>query len=333
MGQKKKLLLFLAVACAGLFFVVLYAEAADKERVFFLEEKIILKDVPKDAKDISIWIPCPVTDRWQIIEDYRLASVFNTDVITDTEYGNKIFYLSSKKGKGDKNYSEIGLSFKVRRKECYAYDDAVVSAKKLSRFLKPDRLVPVNGEIRALAKKITQDKADKLEKVKVIYDYLINELTYSRDDPRICGLGNSLLTLRHKKGICSDYHSLFISMVRSLGIPAKFEIGFRLPEETKEGKISGYHCWAKFYLKGKGWIPVDISEADKHPERENYFFGHIDENKVNITTGRDIRIEYARNTEPLNFFVYPYIEVNGLPFDGMEVEVSFRDLKEKGKDG
>ncbi len=114
--------------------------------------------------------------------------------------------------------------------------------------------------------------------------------------------------------------------MRSLGIPAKFEIGFRLPEDTKEGRLNGYHCWAKFYLKDKGWIPVDISEADKNPEKRDYFFGNIDENRVHLTTGRDITLKDAQDGQPLNFFVYPYVELNGVHFTDVDIELLFRDL-------
>jgi hypothetical protein len=38
------------------------------------------------------------------------------------------------------------------------------------------------------------------------------------------------------------------------------------------GKIPGYHCWAEFYSGGE-WVPVDASEAWKHPERHQYYLG------------------------------------------------------------
>jgi len=54
-------------------------------------------------------------------------------------------------------------------------------------------------------------------------------------------------------------------MMRSSNIPARFEIGFPLPEAKVEADIPGYHCWAEFYLQGTGWVPVDASEASKNP--------------------------------------------------------------------
>ena len=309
------------------------AHFSPKETSFLMEEKILIKNLPQDLRNLSVWVPYPVSDNWQAIEDFKLTAPFKADVIMDKEYGNKILILKSKK---DATYNmplQITISYMAKRREYGASGDLETSSKNLFRFLRADKLVPVNGGIKRLAEEITHGKNNDLEKARAIYDYLIDKLTYSKDDLKVCGIGDSLLTLQHLKGICTDYHSLFISLVRSIGIPAKFEIGYRIPEGKSEGELNGYHCWAKFYLKDKGWIPVDISEADKHPEKRDYFFGHIDENRVHLTTGRDITLKDARDTQPLNFFVYPYAELNGAQFTDIDIELSFRDLRGGDKYG
>src|SRR3989338_2300066 len=306
------------------------AGSLPKERVFFIEERIMFKNLSPGTQNVHLWIPYPVNDGLQAIYNFKLEGPFSSKVITDKEYGNRILYLVARRGALNGNNSGIIITFKVQRKEYGISDRELSSGRPLKQFLESDRLVPVNGEIKKLAQKITQGKGGDLEKARAVYDYLIDELTYYRDDPKICGIGDSLLTLQYKKGICTDYHSLFISLVRSLGIPAKFEIGFPISPDKEDDKINGYHCWAKFYIKDKGWIPVDISEADKHPEKRDYLFGHIDENRVHFTTGRDINLEYAKSSQPLNFFIYPYVELDGLEFTDMDVEISYRDMKGGG---
>src|SRR3989338_7038996 len=302
----------------------LAARFSPKERSFLIEERILFKNFPNDVSELRVWIPYPVNDNWQAIEDFKVSGPFKADVIMDKEYGNKILFIKSKKDASYGMHIQIILSLMAKRREYSTSGNLETSSKNLSGFLKADRLVPVNGEIKKLAEEITHGKSNNLEKARAIYDYLIDELTYSKDDPKVCGIGDSLLTLQYKKGICTDYHSLFISLVRSLGIPAKFEIGFRIPEDTREGKLNGYHCWAKFYLEDKGLVPVDISEADKHPEKKDYFFGRIDENRVHLTSGRDIVLAYAQDSPPLNFFVYPYAELGGERFDTIETDISFK---------
>jgi len=303
------------------------AMLSGRERAFIIEERLLLKSLPPRIDDLQIWIPIPSDDEWQTVTDFSLKSPFASRILTENKYGNKILYLKSKQNAPAEETQEIVLSYKIQRKERGASEEEADYKKDLSGYLKADKTVPIDGVIKELAVEITKGKTDDLEKAKVIYDYLLNNYTYAKDDPNVCGIGNSLLTFKYKKGMCTDWHSLFISLVRSLGIPAKFEIGFPIPIDKKEGIIVGYHCWAAFYIKGKGWLPVDASEAYKHPEKRDYFFGHIDENRFSITTGRDIMLKNSRSQDPINFFVYPYIEINGSKSKGMDFKVSFKELK------
>ena len=113
-------------------------------------------------------------------------------------------------------------------------------------------------------------------------------------------------------------------MARASGIPARFEIGFPLKAELETGSVDGYHCWAEFYIDGKGWIPVDSSEAQKNPDRHEYYFGSLDPNRVEFTKGRDLVLNPPQKGEPLNYFVYPYVEFDGKPLkDKTRVKLNF----------
>ena len=99
-----------------------------------------------------------------------------------------------------------------------------------------------------------------------------------------------------------------------------------MPADRGSGQIAGYHCWAEFYAKGIGWVPVDDSEAAKDPSRREYFFGAHDENRVEFTRGRDLVLNPLQAGEPLNYFVYPYAEADGTPLGGVERTVTYRDI-------
>ncbi|MFO7540859.1 MAG: transglutaminase domain-containing protein, partial [Chloroflexota bacterium] len=60
---------------------------------------------------------------------------------------------------------------------------------------------------------------------------------------------SALETLDRGAGTCSEYTNLFIAIMRSQGIPARFVTGV----------IYGgsYHAWPEFYLYDVGWIPVE----------------------------------------------------------------------------
>jgi len=160
-----------------------------------------------------------------------------------------------------------------------------------------------------------------------LYDRVDDHLCYDKSKPGF-GHGDVLWACDSRSGNCTDFHSLFISLSRSQGLPAKFEIGFPLPDQRGAGEIAGYHCWALYHVDGHGWIPTDISEADRHPELKEYYFGNLTENRVQFTVGRDLVLVPKQAGEPLNYFIYPHIEVNdeAWPDEKAERRFAFEDL-------
>ncbi len=192
-------------------------------------------------------------------------------------------------------------------------------------YLQPDKLVPVTGLPADLAVKVTEGVNTPLDKARAIYDYVFTTMRYDKTGTG-WGHGDVLYACDAKKGNCTDFHSLFIAMARSQGIPARFEIGFPLPPDKHSAEIAGYHCWADFFEPKHGWIPVDISEAWKHQEKRDYFFGAHDANRVQFTMGRDLRLSPAQDGAPLNYFVYPYVEVAGKEYPNVSLAFSFADV-------
>ena len=124
------------------------------------------------------------------------------------------------------------------------------------------------------------------------------------------GRGDSNYACDSKTGNCSEFHSYFISLARSVGIPARFAIGASIPSDRNEGGMDGYHCWAEFYADGKWW-PVDISEANKYTALATYYFGRHPANRIEFTRGRDLELNPGPSAGPINFLVYPYLEMGG----------------------
>jgi hypothetical protein len=42
----------------------------------------------------------------------------------------------------------------------------------------------------------------------------------------------------------------------------------------------------------------------KHPNQKDYFFGVHDDNRLQFTVGRDIRLDPPQQGGPLNYFIY-----------------------------
>jgi transglutaminase-like putative cysteine protease len=171
----------------------------------------------------------------------------------------------------------------------------------------------------------TKSASTQLEKARAIYDYVFTTMRYDKSGTG-WGHGDTLWACDSKRGNCTDFHSVFMSMARSQQIPSRFEIGFPLPADKHTAEIPGYHCWAEFYVEQAGWVPIDISEAWKHQEKRDYFFGAHDVNRVQFSMGRDLTLNPKQAGPPLNYFVYPYVEVDGKEYPNVSIEFSFRDV-------
>jgi len=283
------------------------------------------------AGQSRLWLPLPQSDEHQAIHKLSLESPVAHTTGSDKEYGNAYAVFQPTAAQLSAGY-DVTLKFDVTRHE-YAKDlaarrDAALDVQKdamLQRYLRPDKLVPLNATIAELAKEQTAGARSAEEKAHRIYNYVATTMRYDKSGEG-WGRGDAMWACDSKRGNCTDFHSVLIGMMRSSGIPARFEIGFPLPEGKSEGDIPGYHCWAEFYLDGIGWVPVDASEASKNPAKRDYFFGAVDADRVRFTYGRDIRLSPDQKGDPLNYFIYPYAESNGAPIKGLKTHFAFRDL-------
>jgi transglutaminase-like putative cysteine protease len=313
-------------------FVLSFASVAQESRHFTFHYGFTVKNLPA-GKKVRIWIPAAQSDAYQEVRIVAAKGDLPMKKNRESRYGNEIYFAETSGTTQPELHFEV--EYDVVRHERIALNPAahlVASAltnaltnKERQQDLQPDALVPITGLPADLAAKVTQGKTQPLDKARAIYDYVFTTMRYDKTGTG-WGHGDVLYACDAKKGNCTDFHSLFIAMARSQGIPARFEIGFPLPPDKPSAEIAGYHCWSDFYIDGKGWIPVDISEAWKHQEKRDYFFGSHDVNRVQFSMGRDLRVNPPQEGKPLNYFVYPYVEVDGQEYANVSLAFSFADV-------
>ena len=307
------------------------AGTALRTRRFAFEYKAFVKDLPAGTKRVDLWVPVPHDDPYQQIRDLRIDSPYSYKIVVAPD-GNTMLHISLENPKEPE--FAVTLSLDAAREEHQqprlsngdrlARDE---DPKELAQWLKPDRLVPIDGQIRTWAREVVEaaNAHTDLEKARAIYNHVVATVKYDKSG-KGWGRGDIYHACSERRGNCTDFHAIFIGYCRALGIPARFAIGFPLPADRGAGKIAGYHCWAEFYANGIGWVPIDASEAAKNPGRREYFFGHHDENRIEFTRGRDVVLTPRQQGDPLNYFVYPYAEVDGKTFAGTEYAVTYRDV-------
>jgi transglutaminase-like putative cysteine protease len=298
---RKLLFLLLAAAALPLF--------ASDSKTFEATYTATVKDVPAGLKAVNVWIPLPVSRGGQTISDVRIDSPLHWTETSENVFGDR--YAITTVANPPAGDFVVKVHFRGTRNEVTTAKLAETKASKaeLSRALQADRLVTLSPRVRKLADEVTAGKTTPTDQAHAIYDYLVTTMKYDKTIPG-WGHGDTERACDIKAGNCTDFHSLFMSMARSKGIPARFIIGF--PMSADHGTVAGYHCWAEFWVNGQGWVPVDPSEGSKStdPAHRAYLFGNLDPDRVQFTMGRDVVLS-PRTAEPLNYFIYPHAEADG----------------------
>jgi len=300
--------------------------SVEMQRSFWFTYRVVVPELPANSQRVDAWIPIPQSNAYQSIEKIHISANLPYQVHRDPKFGNRMAYFSARETLPDS--IRIDLTFRVTRKTVRALahnaTQPALTPEERKEYLSPDSLVPINDRIYEEVRKAAPEDLPPLEKARAFYDYLVETMRYDKSGEG-WGRGDAIYACDVRRGNCTDFHSLFISMARAAGIPARFIIGFPVPHTPDAGEIGGYHCWAEFYIPQKGWIPVDASEAHKHPDRRDFLFGGLDPDRVAFTLGRDIPLAPPVTSRKLNFFIYPYILVDGQVFDGYQKQFRYRN--------
>lgn len=285
---------------------------AGPSRSFQISSIAKLANLPPGTHRVDLWIPIPSSDEQQTISDLKVDTSFPHEIQTDPDYSNQILHVWSDRPEA----MTVRLHLDCTRREEHVLppdlqENVSKSPVASDRFLQADRLGVIDDQIRSLAAQITAGKSDVISKARAIYDYVIDHMAYDKATPG-WGNGDTLRACAVGKGNCTDFSALFISLARASGIKARFKMGCQIPPTQHEGPIAGYHCWAEFWSPEIGWVPVDASEAWKNPTRRDFYFGALDDNRVQFSYGRDVRVPGIHG-EPLNYFFAPYAESDGKP--------------------
>jgi len=283
------------------------------------------------AEIVRLWIPYPVSNKNQKIENMTISGNYDySGIYREGIYGNIILYAEWNK---PQLFPNLNFSFNVWRTEVVLKNFPNKEGEipiEMQEYLQQTSLAPNSGIVKEVADKVTNGKTTILSKATAIYDYLVE---HGERDPNLtfCGNGDVCKLLLNLRGKCVDFSSVFVALSRTSGVPTREILGIRI---SKDGDITGaYHCYAEFYLPNYGWVPVDPSDVAKLMLNENlnindskvvkardYFFGAQTETYIELSTGRDVVLNPEQNEGPLNYFMYPYAEVNGVALDFISQE-------------
>jgi len=289
---------------------------------------------------VHIFLPVPRDDEQQTLEEWSISVATGDNRIagaveTESQYGNRYWHGVLPEANGvpidiEARYQVLRLANEVNI-GTQDRDLTAAEQQRLAQFLAANSRVAINHPIlEPILEEIElqTDTAGQMNQpifARGIYDWVVDNITYKKIGTG-WGNGDTFWACNERYGNCTDFHSLFISLARTKGIPARFDMGFPVPEDRAQGNVAGYHCWVNFYLPEIGWVPIDASEAFNHPEKRELFYGAQPVDRIHFTTGRDLRLGDHHRDRALNYFIYPYVEVGGKRYEGLiESTFSYRD--------
>ncbi|MFH1786039.1 MAG: transglutaminase-like domain-containing protein [archaeon] len=144
-------------------------------------------------------------------------------------------------------------------------------------YLAATKYAPITPEIAQKAREITDGSENAFDAVSRIAYWINQNIEYTLSYGSIIEPADAVL--RDRKGTCDEFSHLFIAMVRSLGIPARYVSGitYGIFGVDSGGEADWYnHGWAEVYF-GE-WVPFDPTYGE---------YGYVDATHIKFAHGPD----------------------------------------------
>ncbi|MCX8193981.1 MAG: transglutaminase-like domain-containing protein [Candidatus Pacearchaeota archaeon] len=156
---------------------------------------------------------------------------------------------------GTSNFSyvvESEINNKFSLKKIKSVDLPISVPPELEIYTEATKYAVIDSYIRNKAFQLVAQNKDAFETLYNVAEYIRKNMNYSLEHQE---LKNASWIMQEKKGVCSHYTILFISMARALKIPARFISG--VAYSNKEKAIRE-HAWAEAWIDNK-WVPFDVT--------------------------------------------------------------------------
>jgi transglutaminase-like putative cysteine protease len=332
----------LAFAKAGRLFSEV--TALDRWRTFQVTTRV---EVLKTSGKTRVWLPAALISETPFQK--TLANTFSCEGGTAKmveSKGDALGIVAAEFPSGVRPILNLTSRIAIRN---YAVDLSAPSKapradrEELEHFLRPTKLLPTDGIVKATASEITKGGKTDVEKARAIYEWIVGN-TFRNPKTRGCGVGDIRFMLESKDlgGKCADLNALYVGLARAAGLPArdvygirvaKSEMGYKSLGASSEKVTKAQHCRAEVYLADYGWVPVDPADVRKVVLEEPpgnrllddemvkkaraRLFGSWEMNWMAYNFAHDVALP-GSNGAPVAFFMYPQAETADGRLDSLD---------------
>lgn len=207
---------------------------------------------------LRLWLPMPRPTQRQagirLVESHPAAH----SISDPSASVHRSVYLEQPVREGEDTHFDITVEY-IASAEYYS-PDAILAAmqpynKQSDTYRRYTAMeAPHIVRLDSLARAIVGDETNPLRQSELVYDYIYRRFPWAgaREYSTLECIPEYVLAEGH--GDCGQVSLLYISLMRSLGVPARWESGWMM----HPGAVN-YHDWAEVYFEGIGWVPVDVS--------------------------------------------------------------------------
>jgi transglutaminase-like putative cysteine protease len=163
--------------------------------------------------------------------------------------------------------------------------------------------VAFTPEVMKTVADVVADETNPLARARRIFHFVDERIPWCAEEEYSVIPSLSAHGLSRGRGDCGVQGTVFITMCRAAGIPARWQSGW----QTRPGQVN-LHDWAEFYVEPWGWLPADASygvqRASDDPRVRDFYLGHLDAYRliVNLDYGRPLHPPKGSfRSEPLDF--------------------------------
>ena len=196
-----------------------------------------------------------ITFKWNFPKDEQLEFSYNADIYIDSKF--------------DHVYSKVSYPSPYE-----LFDLETRTFTKSSEHIDSDNL-----NIQQLARNLAEGETDQWIVVSKIGFWIKNNVKYDLSTLTADVNQKASWVLQNKQGVCDEITNLFIAMLRSVGIPARFVTGLVYTNDKSFSQSFVPHGWAEVYFQQVGWVPFDITYGQ---------FGWVDTSHIKFKDSNDI---------------------------------------------
>src|SRR3989344_4085432 len=306
MGKKRLLAILLVIL---LYIFPIYAQQTDYNDYTALEVEFDLSSefslYPTSTSYELAYVSANLTFYPQTLDNQRVISLKtrSSPQINVMDNKDSIIYMWNKPPVYQFSY---GVNSKIDLINTIAKIEEKIKMPNIdNEYTKASGLIDMNDDIKNKAKELASGEDDLYFIAFKIADWVENNIQYNLSTLTADVVQPSSWVLIHKEGVCDELTNLLVSMMRSLGVPAKLISGMAYTNTRDEW---GPHAWAEVYFPDKGWVPFDITYKQ---------FGWIDPTHLKLMDS----IDSSESSVKYNYKSY------NMEFKGEEIKLNTKLLK------